>query len=203
MAGPRIAITQNDVRAIQLAKAALYAGARLLMDQLGVEAVDESGSPARSAARSTRLHAMILGLDPRLRRSTGSAPPATPPARARYRPALRARPAREIERVVRTVEKIETAVEPRFQEHFVEAMAFPHKTASSRTSRVVSCRHAARPRAAEPIARQRTTHAGARSTAGSREDTPMTDGARRRSGGRGRAARRCALARARRATPRS
>jgi uncharacterized 2Fe-2S/4Fe-4S cluster protein (DUF4445 family) len=37
---------------------------------------------------------------------------------------------REIERVVRTVEKIETAVEPRFQEHFVDAMAFPHRTAS-------------------------------------------------------------------------
>ena len=36
---------------------------------------------------------------------------------------------REIETVVRQVEKIETAVEPRFQQHFVEAMAFPHKTA--------------------------------------------------------------------------
>ena len=36
----------------------------------------------------------------------------------------------EIEGVVRRVEKIETAVEPRFQEHFVEAMAFPHKTAA-------------------------------------------------------------------------
>ena len=34
----------------------------------------------------------------------------------------------EIETVVRGVEKIETAVEPRFQEHFVEAMALPHKT---------------------------------------------------------------------------
>src|SRR5206468_2544949 len=38
---------------------------------------------------------------------------------------------REIEGVVRRVEKIETAVEPRFQEHFVEAMAFPHRTAPS------------------------------------------------------------------------
>ena len=34
----------------------------------------------------------------------------------------------EIERVVRDVEKIETAVEPKFQEHFVAAMAIPHKT---------------------------------------------------------------------------
>ena len=35
----------------------------------------------------------------------------------------------EIETLVRRVEKIETAVEPRFQEFFVEAMAIPHLTA--------------------------------------------------------------------------
>ncbi|MFO1539898.1 MAG: ASKHA domain-containing protein, partial [Chloroflexota bacterium] len=33
----------------------------------------------------------------------------------------------EIERVARTVEKIETAVAPRFQEHFVDALAIPHR----------------------------------------------------------------------------
>ena len=37
----QIAITQADVRAIQLAKAALYAGFRLLMDKMGVEKVDK------------------------------------------------------------------------------------------------------------------------------------------------------------------
>ena len=35
----------------------------------------------------------------------------------------------EIEKEVRRIEKIETAVEPRFQEHFVAAMAIPHQTA--------------------------------------------------------------------------
>jgi uncharacterized 2Fe-2S/4Fe-4S cluster protein (DUF4445 family) len=35
----------------------------------------------------------------------------------------------EIEQVVRRIEKIETAVEPRFQEHFVGAMALPHASA--------------------------------------------------------------------------
>ncbi len=34
---------------------------------------------------------------------------------------------REIEALVRQIEKIETALEPRFQEHFVNAMAFPNK----------------------------------------------------------------------------
>ncbi|PKP67286.1 MAG: drug:proton antiporter, partial [Alphaproteobacteria bacterium HGW-Alphaproteobacteria-8] len=38
--GPRIFVSQADIRAIQLAKAALYAGARLLMDERGVESVD-------------------------------------------------------------------------------------------------------------------------------------------------------------------
>src|SRR3546814_10414255 len=36
----------------------------------------------------------------------------------------------EIEQVIRKVEKIETAVEPKFQAHFVEAMAIPHATAA-------------------------------------------------------------------------
>jgi uncharacterized 2Fe-2S/4Fe-4S cluster protein (DUF4445 family) len=36
---------------------------------------------------------------------------------------------REISETVRAVEKVETAVEPKFQDHFVQAMAIPHKTA--------------------------------------------------------------------------
>ena len=34
----------------------------------------------------------------------------------------------EIERVVREITKIETAIEPKFQDHFVAANAIPHKT---------------------------------------------------------------------------
>ena len=36
----------------------------------------------------------------------------------------------EIEQVALRIEKVETAIEPRFQEHFVAAMAIPHKTAA-------------------------------------------------------------------------
>jgi uncharacterized 2Fe-2S/4Fe-4S cluster protein (DUF4445 family) len=50
---PRIAVTQNDVRAIQLAKAALYAGVKLLMDRYGTTRSTASCSPAPSAATST------------------------------------------------------------------------------------------------------------------------------------------------------
>ncbi len=126
--GPRIVITQNDVRAIQLAKAALYAGVRLLMDQLGVDEVDEIRLAGAFGSQIDTTHAMILGLIPDCDlvrvRSAGNAA-GTGALIALLSGAAR----REIEGVVRRVEKIETAVEPRFQEHFVQAMAFPHKTA--------------------------------------------------------------------------
>ncbi len=128
-AGPRIAITQNDVRAIQLGKAALYAGVRLLMDKLEIDELDEIRLAGAFGSQIDPTHAMILGLIPDCDlahvRSAGNAA-GTGALIALLSGAARS----EIEGVVRLVEKIETAVEPRFQEHFVEAMAFPHKTAA-------------------------------------------------------------------------
>src|SRR3546814_15773149 len=54
----------------------------------------------------------------------------------------------EIEQVIRKVEKIETAVEPKFQAHFVEAMAIPHATAAYPSLAKVVALPAAKPRAA-------------------------------------------------------
>jgi uncharacterized 2Fe-2S/4Fe-4S cluster protein (DUF4445 family) len=126
---PRIAITQNDVRAIQLAKAALYAGIRLLMDRAGIDHVDEIRLAGAFGSQIDTFHAMVLGLIPDT--DLAHVKPAGNAAGTGALIALLSGAARdEIERVVRTVEKIETAVEPRFQEHFVEAMAFPHRTAS-------------------------------------------------------------------------
>ena len=128
-ARPRIAITQNDVRAIQLAKAALYAGARLLMDHAGIEAVDEVKLAGAFGSQIDPFHAMVLGLIPDADlghvKAAGNAA-----GTGALIALLSAEARRDIERVTQTVEKIETAVEPRFQEHFVEAMAFPHRTAS-------------------------------------------------------------------------
>jgi uncharacterized 2Fe-2S/4Fe-4S cluster protein (DUF4445 family) len=62
--GPRIAVTQNDVRAIQLAKAALYAGARLLMDERGVESVERVVLAGAFGAHISPKHAMVLGMIP-------------------------------------------------------------------------------------------------------------------------------------------
>ena len=120
-------VTQNDVRAIQLAKAALYAGARLLMDRAGVEAVDRIVLTGAFGSHIDVKYAMVLGMIPDCDLAKVAA--AGNAAGTGARIALLNRAARtEIESVVRRVEKVETAVEPRFQEHFVSAMAIPHKT---------------------------------------------------------------------------
>jgi uncharacterized 2Fe-2S/4Fe-4S cluster protein (DUF4445 family) len=122
-----ISITQNDVRAIQLAKAALYAGVKLLMGHLGAEAVDEIRLAGAFGSHIDPKYAMVLGLIPDcdLARvsSAGNA------AGTGSMMALLSRSARaEIEQVATEIEKIETATEARFQELFVGAMAIPHAT---------------------------------------------------------------------------
>src|ERR1700728_4163241 len=129
-------ITQNDVRAIQLAKAALYAGIALLMDRLGIEQVDRIRLAGRFRRHIDVKYATILGMVPDCDldqvRSAGNA------AGTGARIALLDATARGvIEGLVRRIEKVETAIEPRFQHHFVEAMAIPHKTAASPTLRKV------------------------------------------------------------------
>jgi uncharacterized 2Fe-2S/4Fe-4S cluster protein (DUF4445 family) len=124
-----LAITQNDVRAIQLAKAALMAGIRLLMERLGVETVDRIRLAGAFGAHIDVMYATVLGMIPDcdLSRVGSAGNAAGTGARIAL---LDSRSRATIESLVRKVEKIETAIEPRFQEHFVEAMAIPHKTAS-------------------------------------------------------------------------
>ncbi|HSA79362.1 MAG TPA: ASKHA domain-containing protein [Geminicoccaceae bacterium] len=125
---PELRILQNDVRAIQLAKAALYAGARLLMDHLGIERVDRITLAGAFGSHIDVKYAMVLGLIPDCELAKVSS--AGNAAGTGARIALLNRAARgEIEHLVKRIEKIETAVEPRFQEHFVGAMALPHKNA--------------------------------------------------------------------------
>ena len=122
-------ITQNDVRAIQLAKAALYAGVRLLMDHLRVDGVDRVRLAGAFGSHIDVKYAMVLGMVPdcALEHVTSAGNAAGTGARIAL---LDKRARAEIEDVVRRIQKIETAVEPRFQEHFVEAMAIPHRSAS-------------------------------------------------------------------------
>jgi uncharacterized 2Fe-2S/4Fe-4S cluster protein (DUF4445 family) len=121
-------VTQNDVRAIQLAKAALYAGIKLLMEHMGADHVERIRLAGAFGSHIDVKYAMLLGMIPDCDLSqVGSAGNA---AGTGARIALLDNTSRPtIEGLVRRVEKIETAIEPRFQEHFVQAMGIPHSTA--------------------------------------------------------------------------
>ncbi len=127
-----IHITQADVRSIQLAKAALRAGIDLLLEHLAAETglteVDEVRLAGAFGAHIDPLHAMVLGLVPDCElpnvTSVGNS------AGSGAVKALLSRTARhDLEVTVEEVTKIETATEPRFQELFVAALAFPHLSA--------------------------------------------------------------------------
>ncbi len=123
--GPRITITNPDIRAIQMAKAALYSGARLLMDKFGIDNVDRVVLAGAFGAHISPKHAMVLGMipDAPLEKVTSAGNAAGTGARI----ALINKDARAvIEETVRRIHKIETAVESRFQEHFVNASAIPN-----------------------------------------------------------------------------
>ena len=122
----QLTITQTDIRAIQLAKAALYAGIRLLMDKMGIKNVDQIRFAGAFGSFIDPKYAMVLGLIPDCEldkvHAVGNA------AGVGAKMALLNRDyRREIEETVRRIEKIETALEPDFQRHFVNAMALPNK----------------------------------------------------------------------------
>ena len=124
-----IVVTQNDIRQIQLAKGALYAGVRLLMDHMGTETIERITLAGAFGSHIDTRYAMVLGMIPdcALERTGSAGNAAGTGARIAL---LNGRLRKELENEVRRIEKIETAVEPKFQEHFVDAMAIPHKTAS-------------------------------------------------------------------------
>lgn len=123
---PKITITQNDVRAIQLAKAALYAGTKLLMEKQHTEHVDRIHFAGAFGSFIDPKYAMVLGLIPDCDLDKVSAVGNAAGAGARMA-LLNRGYRREIEETVSRIEKIETALEPKFQEHFVYAMALPNK----------------------------------------------------------------------------
>jgi len=135
---PALRITQNDVRAIQLAKAALHAGARLLMNHMGVPTVDRIRLAGAFGSHIDVKYATVLGMLPDCDLNEVSS--AGNAAGTGARIALLDRRTRGlIETLVRRIEKIETAVEPKFQAEFVEAMAIPHNSAPyPNLARVVS-----------------------------------------------------------------
>jgi uncharacterized 2Fe-2S/4Fe-4S cluster protein (DUF4445 family) len=122
-----ILVTQDDVRNIQLAKAALYAGAKLLMNRAGVTAVDRIVLAGAFGSYIDPKYAMILGLIPDCALDNVYAVGNAAGDGARI--ALLNRDKRqEAQQIARWVTYIETAVDPQFQDEFVGAIHFPHAT---------------------------------------------------------------------------
>jgi len=125
--GKEIVVTQDDVRNIQLAKAALYAGCKLLMQQYGVTSVDKIVLAGAFGSYIDPLRAMILGLYPDCELSKVYAVGNAAGDGARI--ALLSRKRREESaQTARTIHYIETAIDPSFQQEFVGAMHLPHMT---------------------------------------------------------------------------
>ncbi len=123
--GNIISVSNPDIRAIQMAKAALYSGARLLMDKFGVDKVDRVVLAGAFGAHISPKHAMVLGMIPDcpLENVTSAGNAAGTGARIAL---LNTQARSEIEATVHAIHKIETAIEPRFQEHFVNASNIPN-----------------------------------------------------------------------------
>ena len=159
--GTRLAITQNDVRAIQLAKGALRAGIELLLTHAGVTEVSDIRLAGAFGSHIDPVYALVLGLVPDCPvqnvRSVGNAAGA-----GAVRALLSVSARREMEQAVRGVIKVETATEPAFQAEFVAAMAFPHATAATTNlssvvtlpERTVSQASTGRRRRAQPVEQQ-------------------------------------------------
>lgn len=122
-----IVVTQKDVRQIQLAKGALYAGCKLMLTRMGIEKVDKVKIAGAFGTHVDREKALIMGLFPDCEiekiQSVGNA------AGDGCRAALLNREKRkEANWVSRNVEYIELTVEPNFQQEFMGAMQLPHMT---------------------------------------------------------------------------
>jgi uncharacterized 2Fe-2S/4Fe-4S cluster protein (DUF4445 family) len=120
-----IVVTQNDVRNIQLAKAALYAGAKLLMRHKGIERVDRIVLAGAFGLHIDPQYAMILGLIPdcELTKVTAVGNAAGDGARIAL---LNREQRQEAARLARWVQHIQTAVDPNFQTEFVAALGLPN-----------------------------------------------------------------------------
>ena len=120
-----ITIKQGDIRAVQLAKGAIYTGAKYLMEKYGIEQVEEVILAGAFGSYINKQSALTLGLFPDCDldnvKAVGNA--AGDGARIAL---LDIDKRREAASVARQVEFVETAVEPDFQTRFMEALAIPH-----------------------------------------------------------------------------
>jgi len=127
--GKEITITQKDVRNVQLGKAALYAGATLMMQRLGIEKLDRIILAGAFGTYIDPENALVLGMFPDcdLKNVVAVGNAAGDGARIAL---LNNEKRAEADEIARKVEYLELTIETDFQKEFVEALQFPHMTDS-------------------------------------------------------------------------
>ncbi len=123
--GRDIPMTQQDVRQIQLAKAALFTAARTLLKRSGLETPDKIILAGGFGSYIDKEKAMLIGLIPdcELDKVYAVGNSAGDGARIAL---LNIEKRREIESVARKVERFELPTDPEFQNQFMLATSFPH-----------------------------------------------------------------------------
>jgi uncharacterized 2Fe-2S/4Fe-4S cluster protein (DUF4445 family) len=125
---PRIAITQDDVRQLQLAKGTILCGVRILMDELGIHpsqisAVALAGAFGNYVDKRSALGIGMLPSTIPMERIQGVGNAAGQGSRM----ALLSRSIRRrAEILARRVDYFELSKHPSFEDLFVESLAFPH-----------------------------------------------------------------------------
>jgi len=122
-----IVITQKDIRQIQLAKGALYAGCKLMVQRMGLEKVDTVKIAGAFGTHVDREKALTMGLFPdcEIEKINGVGNAAGDGCRCAL---LNVKKRVEAEWCSRNVEYVELTVEPNFEQEFMEAMQMPHMT---------------------------------------------------------------------------
>jgi uncharacterized 2Fe-2S/4Fe-4S cluster protein (DUF4445 family) len=123
--GTDITVTQADVRALQLAKAALYTGAKLMMGKLGITKLDKVMLAGAFGSHISREASLTLGMFPDCSLENVYAVGNAAGDGARMTLLNKSKRTEAYERA-RWVEFVEIATEPAFERQFMQAMHFPH-----------------------------------------------------------------------------
>jgi uncharacterized 2Fe-2S/4Fe-4S cluster protein (DUF4445 family) len=123
--GQDIVVRQKDIRAIQLAKGAMYSGAKTMMNRLGLEKIDKVILAGAFGSYIDKKSAAVIGLFPDcpVKNVTAVGNAAGDGARIAL---LNIDKRREADKVARQVEYIELTVEPVFNAAFIDSLSFPH-----------------------------------------------------------------------------
>jgi uncharacterized 2Fe-2S/4Fe-4S cluster protein (DUF4445 family) len=128
--GTPIYLTQKDVRAVQLAKAALRSGCDFLLNAMKIPEPQRILLAGAFGSLLNPLHAMQIGMIPRLPlsrvESLGNAA-----GEGACLALLSCRKREEARQITRKAEHLVMPADPSFQEHFVAALAFPPQIETS------------------------------------------------------------------------